>query len=77
MKLSILSDEDLQSLIDGKLENLSDTGLKYLSGDEFTAGEVLGRSAERGATANQRGAAEVLGLGKTAPVQEEQGHSWL
>ena len=72
MNLAILSDQDLQSLIDGKLENLSDTGLKYLSGDEFTAGEVLGRSAERGATANLRGASELVGLGKTAAVQEEQ-----
>jgi hypothetical protein len=72
MNLTILSDEDLQSLIDGKIENLSDTGLKYLSDDEFTPGEVVARSSERGATANQRGASDLVGLGKTAAVQEEQ-----
>jgi hypothetical protein len=68
MNLSILSDDDLQNLIDKKLENLSDTGLKYLTNEEFSPGEVVARSSERGATANQRGTAELLG--KAAPVQE-------
>ena len=72
INFSVFSDDDLKKLADGQIESLSEPALRYLAGAEYSAGEVLGRSAERGATANLRGASDLVGLGKTAAVQEEQ-----
>ena len=68
----LFSEDDLKKLSEGQIESLSEPALRYLAGAEYSPEEVVARSAERGATANLRGVSDLLGLGKTAAVQEEQ-----
>jgi hypothetical protein len=72
INFSIFSEEDLRKLAAGQIEDLSIPALKYLAGEEYTPGEVVARASERGTTANLRGTSDLVGLGKTAAVQEEQ-----
>jgi hypothetical protein len=60
LDLSVLSDSDLDALLNQDLSKLSDASLNYLSGEEISAGQAFTRAAERTATAFTRGGAELL-----------------
>ena len=60
LDLSVLSDNDLNAILNNDLTKLSDASLRYITGDKVTAGKAFTRAAERGATAFTRGGSELL-----------------
>ena len=58
---SLLSPEDSQALLDGRFEDVSVEGSKYLT-DGFTTGEVVLHQAGRAATSTIRGLEELVDI---------------
>lgn len=59
------SKEDANAILQGRYDQVSEPGLRLLTGDAYDTSEVLARGAERGFTSTLRGIAELFGAEKT------------
>ena len=59
--LNSLSTSDLRALAEGNIDAVSTPALRVLAGEEYSTGEVLSRTAERGITSTMRGLSELFG----------------
>lgn len=69
--LELLSDTDLELLSQGRMEEMSDTSLRYLAGEEFGLGETALGSARRSVTSSLRG----LGIMQPDGQSDQQAES--
>lgn len=60
LDFSVFSNQDLQALANDDYSKLSTAALRYLAGEQTTAGAAFTRGAERGTTALIRGGADLL-----------------